>query len=129
LYVADVGNNKIRKITPQAMYLHSRAPGAVGSADGAYIIATFNAPTGITIDKLGNVFVADRNNHTIRMITPAGTVSTIAGLAGASGLVNSQGSFARFNQPTGLAVDKTGGFLLPITATTAYATWAGWHGG
>jgi gliding motility-associated-like protein len=112
LYVADVGNNKIRKITPAGDVSTFAGTGAVGSADGAYIIATFNAPTGITIDKLGNVFVADRNNHTIRMITPAGTVSTIAGLAGASGLVNSQGSFARFNQPTGLAVDKTGGLFV-----------------
>jgi DNA-binding beta-propeller fold protein YncE len=101
----------------------------VGSADGAYIIATFNAPTGITIDKLGNVFVADRNNHTIRMITPAGTVSTIAGLAGASGLVNSQGSFARFNQPTGLAVDKTGGLFVADYGNNRIPPWAGWHGG
>ncbi|TFF40074.1 T9SS type B sorting domain-containing protein [Mucilaginibacter psychrotolerans] len=112
LYVADVGNNKIRKITPAGDVSTFAGTGAAGSTDGAYLTATFNAPTGITIDKLGNVFVADRNNHTVRMITPAGTVSTLAGLPGASGLVNSQGSFARFNQPTGLAVDKTGGLFV-----------------
>ena len=56
----------------------------------------------------GTTYVADSNNHTIRSITPDGTVSTLAGLAGSPGNVNGSGSAARFSTPTGVAVDTAG---------------------
>ena len=56
----------------------------------------------------GTIYVADSNNHTIRSITPAGTVTTLAGLAGSPGHVNDTGSAARFSTPTGVAVDAAG---------------------
>ena len=62
----------------------------------------------LTVDKLGNVYVADTENYTIRKITPAGVVSTFAGLAGASGHTDATGSDARFRSPIGVAVDSIG---------------------
>src|SRR4051812_11156531 len=77
-----------------------------GSADGNAANARFNLPGGIAADSAGNVYVADTANHTIRKIS-GGTVSTVAGLAGASGSADGKSS-ARFNQPQGVAVDTNG---------------------
>jgi sugar lactone lactonase YvrE len=68
IYVADVGNNKIRKITPDALVTTFAGSGARGSRDGRDTIAAFNRPYGITIDKWGNFFVADYQNNLIRKI-------------------------------------------------------------
>ena len=60
------------------------------------------------VDTAGNVFVADTYNHTIRKITPAGVVTTIAGLAGSFGIADGSGGAARFNLPFDVAVDGSG---------------------
>ncbi|MEO7213089.1 gliding motility-associated C-terminal domain-containing protein [Mucilaginibacter sp.] len=112
IYIADAGNNMIRKISPDGTVTTVAGTGAAGSADGIGSAATFNNPTGIALDKLGNIFVADRDNHVIRQINAAGVVSTLAGKAGVPGMVNSQGDFARFNFPTSIAVDKNGGLYV-----------------
>jgi hypothetical protein len=76
--------------------------------------ARFNDPSGVAVDPNGNVYVADSWNHTIRQVTPAGLVTTIAGLAGSWGSADGKGSAARFGKaygregPFGLAVDSTG---------------------
>jgi streptogramin lyase len=69
-------------------------------------------PEGIAVDTGGNVYVADTGNHTIRKITPEGIVSTLAGSAGQSGTANGAGDVARFNQPTGVAVDASGNVFV-----------------
>jgi serine/threonine protein kinase/sugar lactone lactonase YvrE len=79
--------------------------GKVGSADGAGTNALFRWPRGIAIDAAGNLFVADTGNNTIRKITPTHEVTTLAGLATASGTTNAKGSAARFIAPQGIAVD------------------------
>lgn len=81
---------------------------AAGSADGSATTARFNAPSDTAVDAAGNVYVADRGNHTIRKITPAGVVSTLAGMAGESGGANGSGTSARFTGPDGLAIDSAG---------------------
>ena len=85
---------------------------SAGTADGQGGAAGFNAPAGLAIDNIGNVFVADRLNHTIRKITPGGLVSTFAGVAGASGSSDGKGALARFNQPQDLAIDANNNLYL-----------------
>ncbi len=106
VFVADWGNNTIRNITPTgAATTLAGTAGSSGSADGTGAAARFNGPIGVAVDVSGNVFVADSANNTIRKITTAGVVTTIAGTAGLSGSADGTGSAARFHAPTGVAVD------------------------
>lgn len=106
-YVADYGNNLIRKIDSGGTVSTFAGTGTAGSADGPGLNATFNGPIGIAIDKSGNIYVADYGNNKIRLISPAGVVSTLAG-TGVIGSTNGAGTVAAFNGPTGVAVDNSG---------------------
>ncbi|MDE2075586.1 MAG: hypothetical protein KGI91_00750 [Burkholderiales bacterium] len=109
VYVADTFNNTIRKITPAGVV--STLAGIAGvaySGDGIGTSATFNNPAAVATDNLGDVYVADSRNHTIRKITPSGLVSTLAGRASAQGSADGSGSAARFTYPMGIATDSTG---------------------
>jgi hypothetical protein len=115
VYVADTYNSTIRKIAPAgANWVVSTIAGqagSAGSADGTGTNAQFNFPEGVTVDGVGNVYVADTYNSTIRKITPVGTnwvVSTIGGLRGRFGTADGAGSAALFNTPSGIAVDNAG---------------------
>src|SRR5437763_11723281 len=78
----------------------------IGSADGTGSAARFNGPYGVATDSSGDVYVADSGNSTIRKITPAGVVTTLAGLAGDPESDDGTGSAARFYQPPGFATDS-----------------------
>jgi sugar lactone lactonase YvrE len=114
LYVADGKANVIRKVTPGGSVTtfaglpQSGGPAIAGSADGTGSSASFNNPTGVAVDVAGNVYVGDTGNNTVRKITPDGTVTTLAGAAGQAGTIDGTGSGARFNAPSGLAVDAAG---------------------
>lgn len=79
-----------------------------GFNDGQALSSRFFNPHGIAADGTGNIYIADRYNHTIRKISVDGTVSTIAGKAGFSGSQDGQGTLARFNEPWGLCVSEEG---------------------
>ena len=107
LYVADTANATIRKISPAGtVSLLAGSAGNFNSFDGAGANANFYQPEGLAVDGAGNVYVADAWNHTIRKITPAGAVSTLAGLAGNFGCADGTNSKARFNRPAGIALDS-----------------------
>lgn len=109
VYVADSGNHVIRRITPTGVVTtFAGSPGAMGSTNGTGSAARFSFPSGLAIDANGNVFVSDSGNETIRKITPAGVVSTLAGQPGFSGSENGVGPAARFYNPRGLVVDAAG---------------------
>jgi sugar lactone lactonase YvrE len=112
LYVADTGNQTIRKITPAGVVSTlAGLAGSFGYVDGTGSAARFTAPRGIAADTAGNVYVAD-GTHTIRAITPAGVVTTVAGLAGTAGSSDGAGAAARFRDPPGIAVDAAGNLYV-----------------
>jgi sugar lactone lactonase YvrE len=116
-YVADTGNDVIRKVTSQGVVttLAGQA-GKHGADDGTGSAARFSSPTGVAVDGAGNVYVADRDNHTIRKVTPSGVVTTLAGLAGQLGHEDGMGSAARFFNPSGVTVDTAGNVYVADTA-------------
>ena len=109
IYVADQGNHTIRKVTSSGVVTTlAGSPGVAGSADGTGSTARFTYPNGVAVDNAGNVYVADTPNHTIRKVTSAGVVTTLAGSPGVAGSSDGTGSTARFNYPNGIAVDSAG---------------------
>ena len=117
VYVADRAT--IRKVTPAGVVttLAGKAGADPGSADGTGSAAVFgwcgggcgvSGPTGLAVDNLGNVYVADLWNNAIRKVTPEGAVTTLAGLAVSYGSADGTGSGARFWGPSGVAVDSAG---------------------
>ena len=113
VYVSDTGNDIIRKITPAGeVTTLAGTAGSAGSTDGTGAAARFSAPLGITIDGTGNLYVADTGNDTIREITQARTVTTLAGKAGLGGSADGVGQLARFNSPTGVTSDASGNLYV-----------------
>jgi sugar lactone lactonase YvrE len=109
LYVADTGNSTIRKITPAGVVTTlAGIAGVTGSTDGTGNTARFSGPLDVAVDRTGTVYVADTDNATIRKITPAGVVTTLAGTAGMTGSANGTGAAARFEGPSAVAVDRMG---------------------
>jgi sugar lactone lactonase YvrE len=104
LYVADQGNNLIRKISAAGMVSTLAGDGSQGSTNGTGVAASFNHPTGVAVDAGTNVYVADYGNNMIRYISSAGAVTTWAG-SGGTGSANGRGTAASFNGPFGVAVD------------------------
>ncbi len=120
VYVGDSDNNTIRKIT--ALGVTTTPAGlalATGSADGTGSVARFNLPEGEATDIVGNIYIADTANSTIRKMTPGGTVTTIAGQAGVQGLTDGNGTAALFNQPEALTVDAAGNIYVADTGNGA----------
>jgi len=112
VYVADTNNNAIRKITPAGTVTTVAGGNGMGTTDGAGSVAQFSEPHGVALDSGGNIYVTDFMNHTVRKITPAGVVSTLAGGAGQEGFVNGTGTAARFKSLQGIAVDSAGNIYV-----------------
>ena len=116
LYVADTLSQTIRKRSPTGeVTTMAGSAGFVGSADGIGATARFNYPSDITTDAAGNLYVVDTYNHTIRKITTAGIVTTLAGAAGIAGSIDGNGGTARFNNPRGITSDKAGNLYVADT--------------
>jgi len=109
VFVVDEENHTIRKIAPTGeVTTLSGAPTSKGSADGVGAEARIHHPVGVAVDWSGTLYVTDTDNHTIRKITAAGAVTTLAGTAGSKGSADGPGPAARFNLPHGVAVDAQG---------------------
>jgi len=116
IYFTDKIIKKLEKdgtVTPIAGY-------SEGSNDGTGPEAQFKGPTGLAVDKGGNIYVADSGNATIRKISSNGTVTTVAGTSGLLGWADSQPTrksqgrdpSATFYTPIGLAVDDNGNIYV-----------------
>ena len=117
LYLADTDNHTIRKVVASSGAVTTLAglAGSSGSTDGTGSAARFNSPSGVAVDGAGNVYVADTLNNTLRRVSAAGAVSTLAGQAGASGSANGTGTAAQFFGPQGLAIDGSSNLYLADT--------------
>ena len=111
IYVADYGNNLIRKIAPGGIVTTLAGSGNAGYIDGAGTLASFTQPTGLAVDASGNLFVADAGDNLIREINPAGVVTTIAG-SDTTGSVNGIGTASSFFDPLGVSVDVHGNIYI-----------------
>jgi len=105
IYVADTGNHRIRKITPDGNTTTLAGSGKSEFRNGPAKTACFDSPEGIALHKSGDLYVADTNNNRIRMISTSGTVTTLAG-SGVFGYLDGRCRNARFGFPTGVAVDS-----------------------
>ncbi len=141
IFLSDWDNFVVRRITPAGVVsTFAGTAGASGSADGAGAAARFRNVNGLAIDASDNLYLADWGNHTIRRITPAGVVTTLAGTPGVAGSADGTGAAARFNLPSGLAVDAAGNVyvsdqanhtirrITPAGVTTTIAGQAGTTG-
>jgi hypothetical protein len=111
LYVADRASNKIRRVTPAGVVttFAGSGTGQTTAVNGPAASATIFGPSAVAVDASGNVWVAEQSGNRVRRITPAGTVSTVAGSpTGASGGADGNGTAATFNSPLGIAVDAAG---------------------
>lgn len=129
VFVADMQNNAIRKITPNGT-VTTIAGGTFGNADGIGILAQFSAPYGIAIDNNGSIYIADRENSRIRKITNESIVTTFAGST--SGFADGTGTQAQFWNPFSVSVDALGNIIVgethrirKITNTGVVTTLAG----
>lgn len=109
LYVADTGNQRIRKISPDGFVTTVAGSGGVSHLDGPAATAEFNNPRGVAVDLDGTVYVADTGNHCIRQVK-AGVVTTLAGTimpssGGIMGFADGPAAMARFSGPYGVTVD------------------------
>lgn len=124
VYVADSNNNAIRKIAKDGTVTTLAGNGNLGLADGVGAKATFYGPSDVAVDGQGNVYVADTLNHVIRKITADGTVKTLTAPSARvveyfPGAVEAAGDYldgaiasAKFNEPSGLAVDSKGNLYV-----------------
>lgn len=109
LYVGDIGNYRIRKITAAGAVstLAGSGEGFINATGGS---AAFNSPVGLCSDAAGNIYVADNRNHCIRKITPAGVTTTFAG--GTEGTADGTGTAAKFGEPYALCIDAAGNIYV-----------------
>lgn len=118
LYVADTGNNAIRKVAPDGSVSTLAGGGEAGYRDGVGRDARFDGPVGIAVDRAGVVYVADTYNDRIRRIAADGTVTTVAG-SGLPGSQDGPGAAAAFDTPSAVAVDRDGVLYVADTGNDA----------
>lgn len=113
LYVADTGNQTIRRIALDGtVSTLAGAPGVAGFADGSGAAARFSLPRDVTVDALGNLFVADFSNRVVRRIGTGGEVTTYAGTPNETGSVDGPAATARFVEPQAVATDSNGNLFV-----------------
>jgi DNA-binding beta-propeller fold protein YncE len=118
VYIADSGNERIRRINPSGTISTVAGTGVPGYAgdDGPALAAQFDGPRGVAGDSAGNLYVADDNNNRMRRIDPAGVITTVAGTGAAD--FSGDGGPARtavLNHPRGVAVDGQGNVFIADT--------------
>ena len=129
LYIADTYNNVVRKVAANGGAVSTVAGNGVGGYNGdgiPAITASLNSPQGVAVDKAGNLYIADTDNHRIRMVAPTGVITTFAGTGqatysgdnvGGTGITSSSGDGGPATKssvvlPTDVAVDSSGSVYI-----------------
>ncbi|SDC22924.1 Glucose/arabinose dehydrogenase, beta-propeller fold [Paenibacillus sp. UNCCL117] len=127
VYVADTGNHAIRRIDPSGQVTTIAGDGIMGSKDGQGAQARFQGPRDVAVAADGTIYVADTLNHLIRSISPAGAVKTLNAASDryvevSKGQAAPAGDYAdgalasaKFNEPSGLALDAQGNLYVSDT--------------
>ena len=115
IVVADSNNNRIRLVTPAGVVTTLAGNASAAFANGTGPAASFSDPREVAVTSSGDIVVADGVNHRIRLVTPAGVVTTLAG-SGSPAFANGTGALASFSQPRGVAVTPTGDVVVADTA-------------
>lgn len=118
LFVTDLSNGRIRKITANGLVSTFAGNGGDGYSDGTGTAAEFNLPKGIAIDASGNLYITDSGSNRIRKITPAGVVTTVAG-DGQDGNADGPAAKAEFYDPGDIVVDNSGNLYVADVANDA----------
>jgi uncharacterized protein (TIGR03437 family) len=118
LYISDYGNHRIRRVRLDGVITTVAGSGVEGFGGdlGPAPAAQLDRPTGITVDRAGNLYIADSWNDSIRKVTPAGVISTVAGRnwSGFSG-DGGAATLARLYWPNGVALDASGSLYIAET--------------
>jgi sugar lactone lactonase YvrE len=119
VFVSDTAANRIRRISPTGVVTSLTTSSVAGFGDGSAAAARFNGPTGLAVDRSGNLFIADTGNNVIRRLGTDGIVTTIAGTAGVAGFTDGRGTASTLNGPTALAFDASGNLYVADTGNNA----------
>lgn len=111
LFVTDLFNHRIRKITPAGLVTTYAGDGEAMLWNGPAAEASFWLPNSLGFDNNGNLYVTEIGNSTIRKITPNGVVSTLAGTELVSDFADGQGTAAKFKSPAGISLAPSGDFF------------------
>ncbi|HEY7914280.1 MAG TPA: NHL repeat-containing protein [Blastocatellia bacterium] len=114
ILLADTGNNRVRRLTPQGEVTTVAGAGEPGFRDGPGADALFDGPVAIAIDNEGNIIIADTYNDRIRKVGKDGSVTTVAG-AGKAGYLDGPAGQAMFDTPAGVAVDRLNNLYVADT--------------
>ena len=110
LYIADRENHRVRKVDPKGYISTFAGIGEAGFSgdEGPAVKARLNLPSGVVVDKKGNLYISDRSNDRIRVVDKKGVIRTYAG-SGVAGFQGDAGPAlkAQLDKPFGIALDET----------------------
>jgi sugar lactone lactonase YvrE len=105
-------SNRVWRIDPAGVATLVAGQVSAGTADGNGSAAGFNNPSGVAVAPDGSIYVADFSNSTVRLISPAGDVTTVAGAAGSCGFADGPAGVGRLCNPLNLALDRAGRLFI-----------------
>ncbi|PPK94208.1 NHL repeat-containing protein [Kineococcus xinjiangensis] len=112
VYIADTGNNQVEKVTGTTLSVVAGTGRAAAPVPGAATASPLSAPSGVAVDALGDLFIADRGNHRIEKVTVAGVLSVVAGTGTAGAATAGAALSSPLSSPTGVAVDAGGNLFI-----------------